>query len=422
MLDIKFIKENVELIKEAVQKKHLDFSVEELLKVEQTRTQLLSVVESHRAEHNKVNEQIAGVSDIKMREQLILEMRLLKEHLKENEEQLKKVMTEWQTLMLQVPNVPDISVPEGKNDQDNIEIRTWGEKPNFSFKPKDHIALLENLDLVDFERGTKVVGFRGYFLKGDLIKLQFALNQYVLDEITKKGFELFIAPSLVRGENFLATGHFPAGKEDVYKTQDDLYLTGTSEVSMMGFHSDEILKEEDLPKKYASFSACFRREAGNYGKDTKGLFRVHEFQKIEQFILCRASHEETVKLHEEITKNAEEILQSLNLAHRVVVNCAGDITQGAVKTYDIECWFPSEDKYRETHSSSYYHDFQSRRAKIRYKDVDGKIRYVHSLNNTAIAGPRILIPIIENNQQEDGSIKIPKVLQKYFGKEIIQKS
>lgn len=420
MLDIKFIKENPELIKEAARKKHIVFDVDELLKVEEQRIELLQLVESHRAEQNQITEKISQTTGVAEKQKLIEEMRSFKEHMKGKEDELKKVMKQWQSLMLQVPNVPDMSVPEGKTDADNKEIRTWGEKPEFSFEPKDHITLMQNLDLVDFERGIKVAGFRGYFLKNDAVILQFAIKQYVLEEMIKKGFKPFVAPSLVRGENFLATGHFPAGKEDVYKTQDGLYLIGTSEVSMTGYHMNEILNEQELPKKYAAFSVCFRREAGSHGKDTKGIMRVHEFYKIEQFILCRASHEESVKLHEEITKNAEEILQSLGIPHRVVINCAGDISQGAVKTYDIESWIPSENKYRETHSSSYYHDFQARRAGTRYRDKNGDIRYVHSLNNTAIAIPRILIPIVENFQQEDGSIKIPEVLQSYMGKEIIK--
>jgi len=239
--------------------------------------------------------------------------------------------------------------------------------------------------------------------------------------MVKKGYEPFSAPSLIRAENFVATGHFPKAREEVYKTQDDLYLAGTAEVPMTGFHMNETLKEDELPKKYVAFSPCFRREIGSHGKDVKGITRVHEFMKTEQFILCKADHEESVKFHEELTHNSEEIVKKLEIPHRIVVNATGDISHGAVKTYDIECWIPSEKKYRETHSSSYYHDFQARRAGIKYKGKDGKTQFVHSLNNTAIATPRILIAIVENNQNSDGSVNVPKALIPYVGKDVIKK-
>ena len=243
--------------------------------------------------------------------------------------------------------------------------------------------------------------------------------------IAGKGFQPFLAPALVRMENLVGTGWIggttaPEAGEDIYKTEDDIYLSGTAEVPMMGYHADEILKEEELPKKYVAFSPCYRREAGSYGKDSKGVFRVHEFFKVEQVVLCRADHQESVKWHEELIKNSEEIMRALEIPYRVVLNCTGDLGLGQVKKYDVEAWIPSEEKYRETHSCSYFHDFQTRRLNIRYKDADGKMKFAHSLNNTALATPRILISIIENNQQADGSIKVPKALQKYFGKNVIQ--
>jgi seryl-tRNA synthetase len=417
MLDIKFIRENRDLIKDAAKKKGSDFNVDTLLKTDDSRKTLISSVEAKRKEQNDFNDKISSASG-EEKEKMIIEMKGLKEKLQKEESKLKKIKQKWQELMLQVPNIPDMSVPEGKNEEDNVELRTWGEKPDFNFKPKSHIDLMTKLGMLDLERGVKVAGFRGYFLRGDGAKLNLAIENFVFDEIMKKGFELFLAPSLVLADNFLATGHFPHGKDEVYKTQDDLYLAGTGEVPMMGFHRDEIFDKKELPKKYVAFSPCFRREAGSYGKDTKGIKRLHEFRKIEQFILCEASHEESVKYHEELTKNAEDILQQLEIPYRVVINSTGDITQGTVKMYDLESWVPSEKVYVETHSSTYYHDFQARRANTKYKD--GKLKYVHSLNCTAIATPRILIPLIENNQQKDGSIKVPKVLQKYMGKEIIK--
>jgi seryl-tRNA synthetase len=330
-------------------------------------------------------------------------------------------MKEWQTLMVQVPNVPDMSVPEGESDADNVELRTWGELPTFSFAPKNHIELMESLGMLDLERGTKVAGFRGYFLKGDGARLSFALWQYVFNEITKKSFTPMLVPSLVKREPFIGTGYLPQSEEDLYKTQDNDYLAGTAEVGVMGYHMDEVLERKNLPIKYLGFSPCFRREAGSHGKDTKGIVRVHEFFKLEQVVLCEGDHQTSVALHEELTQNAEQLLQALNIPYHVVINCGGDIGLGQVKKYDIEAWVPSEEKYRETHSSSYFHDFQTRRLNIRYRDESGKLRFAHSLNNTALASPRILVPIVENYQQADGSIKVPDVLVPYMGKEMITK-
>jgi len=419
MLDIKFIRENPKLIKEAAHKKHIDFDVEKFLKIDDKRLELLRTVEEMRARQNAASDNIARLRDKKEKDEIIKGMKKLKEELSEKEEELKKLEKEWKELMLEVPNIPEPSVPEGKTDADNTEIRRWGEIPEFDFTPKNHIELMENLNLVEFERGVKVSGFRGYFTRGEAAILSLAVIQFTLEELVKKGFEPFIAPSLVREESFLGTGWLPQGKEEVYKTQDDLYLSGTAEVSMMGLHTDEILKEEDLPKTYVAFSPCYRREAGSYGKDAKGLYRLHEFMKVEQIVLCRADHEESVKWHEEITKNAEEVMRALKIPYRVVINCGGDLGLGQIKKYDIEAWVPSEKRYRETHSSSYFHDFQSRRLNIRYRDTNGKIQFVHSLNNTAIATPRILISLLENYQQKDGTVKIPEVLQKYLGKDII---
>ena len=423
MLDIKFIRENTDLIKEAARKKRLPFNVDELVDADQKRLEVLSSVESLRTEQNTASDKMTQITNDEERHLLIAEMRELKEHLKEKEEMLREAMKTWHALMLQVPNVPDMTVPEGMSDADNVEERVWGEKPAFTFTPKDHIELMENLDMVDFERGTKVAGFRGYFLKNDGAMLEFALWQYFIDNLVQnKGFTPMIVPSLVRKETLFGTGYLPQGEEDLYKVGEDHYMSGTAEVATMGYYMGEILNKADLPKKFLSFSPCFRAEAGSHGKDVKGLIRVHEFMKLEQVVLCEASHEQSVKLHEEITANVEELLQALELPYHIVVNCGGDLGLGQVKKYDIEVWTPSQNTYRETHSASYFHDFQTRRLNIRYKDDDGKMRYVHSLNNTAVATPRILTNIIENYQQEDGSIKIPKVLQKYMGgREVIKK-
>lgn len=421
MLDIKFIRENPDLIKEAVRKKHLSFNVDELLSVEEKRKEALSNFESLRAEQNNLSDEVAKANP-EERAQKIENLKPIKEKVQSAEEVLRDITSKWQELMLQVPNVPDISVPEGASDEENVEYKVHGTKPEFDFSPKDHTELMEKLDMVDFERGSKVSGFRGYFLKNDAVLLEFALWNYFLQAIIKKGFSPMVVPSLVNKQTLYGSGYLPQGEEDLYKTQDDDYLAGTGEVATMSYHSDEVLSLSDLPKKYVAFSPCFRREAGSHGKDVKGLIRVHEFFKLEQVVLCEASHETSVALHEEITNNVEELLQELGLHYHVVVNCGGDLGLGQVKKYDIEVWMPSQGKFRETHSSSYFHDFQTRRLNIRYKDVEGKVRYAHSLNNTLVATPSRIIPaIIENYQQADGTIRVPKVLVPYIGKEFLGK-
>jgi len=421
MLDIKFIRENRELIKDAARKKHIDFNADKFLSVDSERLNLLQEIEKLRAEQNTESDRISKITGEEEKEKVIHEAKVLKDRLAQLEKNFQKISEEWQSLMLAVPNVPDLSVPEGESDRDNKEVRKWGSLPKFDFLPKNHIELLKNLDLADFERGAKVSGFRGYFLKNEGALLCMALWQFAFKEMVKIGFTPFLAPSFAREENFNGTGWLPQGKEEVYKTQDDLYLSGTAEVPMMGFHSGEILSEENLPKKFVALSPCYRREAGSYGKNTKGLYRLHEFMKVEQLILCKAAHQESVKWHEEITQNSESLMRTLAIPHRVVVNCGGDLGLGQVKKYDIEAWIPSEEAYGETHSSSYFHDFQTRRLNIRYRDKEGKTYFVHSLNNTVLATPRLLISLLENNQNKDGSINVPDALQKYLGKTIISR-
>ena len=422
MLDIKFIRENKDIIKEGARKKHIDLDLDTLLLLDDERLELLKEVELKRQEHNKQTDEISETSDEKERTRLIIAVKAMKEGLQKKETILKEIMAKWQRLMVEVPNIPDMSVPEGKTDAENREERVWGEVPKFSFSAKGHIEIMKKIDMVDFERGAKVAGFRGYFLKNAGVTLSFALWQYVLDEMMKKSFTPLMVPSLVTRAPFIGTGYLPQSENDLYKTGDNMYFSGTGEVATMAYYMDEVLSENDLPKKFVAFSPCFRSEAGSHGKDTKGLIRVHEFFKLEQVILCEANHQTSVSFHEELTKNAEEIIQALKLPYRVVINCGGDLGLGQVKKYDIEVWMPSENKYRESHSSSYFHDFQTRRLNIRYKDNAGKLRFVHSLNNTAIASPRILTSIVENYQQADGSVAVPEVLQKYLGGEVINKT
>ena len=416
MLDIKFIRQNPEALKEAARKKHVDFDVEHLLAVDSRRRELLESSESLKAEQNKRSKGPQSPKDLE-------ELKGIKEKIKILETELTVVENEFQSLMLLAPNIPDETVPEGRSDADNKEIRNWGKIPKFDFKPKDHIELMKELDLLDIERGAKVSGFRGYFLKNEAVLLSFALWQFAAERLLKKGFQPLFAPAIAKEFNFVGTGWLPQSKDEVYKVGNDEYLTGTAEVSVMGYRADEILNEKALPQKYVAFSPCFRSEAGSYGKDTKGILRVHEFYKLEQVVLCRNSREESVKWHEELTKNAETLLQELKLPYRVVINCSGDLGLGQVKKYDIETWMPSQEKYRETHSSSYFYDFQSRRLNIKYRDDEGKTHFVHSLNNTALATPRLLANLVENYQTKKGTVIIPKVLRKYMGgiKEIKKK-
>ncbi len=420
MLDIKFIRENKDLIALAAKKKFVAFDIEELLATDDLRKMKLQSVEKKRTEQNIVSDKVAQAQNPTEREAMIFEMRKFKADLQKEEHELEEIVKKWRNLMLMVPNIPDMTVPEGTSDADNQEVKKWGTLPEFTFVPKNHIELMENLGMIDLMRGAKVAGFRGYFLKDAGVMLSFAIWNYALAFFAKKGFSPMIVPSLVRRENLMGTGFLPQGEEDLYKTQDGDFLAGTGEVATMGFHADEVLSPETFPIKYVSFSPCFRREAGSHSKDVKGLIRVHEFYKFEQVILCEANHETSVKFHEELVRNTEEFIESLGIPYHRVVNCGGDLGLGQVKKYDLELWVPLEKKYREIASASYFHDFQTRRLNIRYKDADGKMKFAHSLNNTAIPTPRILVSLVENYQQADGSISIPQVLQSYFGSDLIK--
>ncbi len=417
MLDIKFIRENSEIIKTAAIKKKLKFDVDALVNLDNQRLEIMKRAEELRAKQSGASEQIQKSTGDE-RNALLESMKVVKEELKKEEEALEVIMKDWRALMLAVPNIPDMSVPDGESDADNVEVKKWGEIKTFDFKVRDHIEIMEMGDMVDFERGTKTSGFRGYFLKNDAALLEMAVWQYVMQKWNKKGFTPMIVPSMVKRETLLGSGYLPQGEDDLYKDGDD-YLSGTGEVATMFYHSGEVMDAPQLPKKYLAFSTCFRKEAGSHGKDVKGLVRVHEFYKLEQVILCEASHEKSVEHHEELLRNAEEMMEELGIPYHTVVNCGADLGLGQVKKYDIEAWMPSQDKYRETHSCSYFHDFQTRRLNIRYKDVDGKMRFAHSLNNTAAATPRLITAIIENYQNADGTVTVPEVLIPYVGKTLL---
>ncbi|MDB5188640.1 MAG: serS [Candidatus Nomurabacteria bacterium] len=414
MLDIKFIKENPDIIKEAVEKKNLSFNVDELLALEEKRREALALFESLRTEQNTLSDKIPQAADAEERTAMIEALKPLKEKVQEAEENVRVIMKEWQVLMLQVPNIPDMSAPIGPDESANVVQKTWGEKPAFDFEPKDHIEIMTALGMADFERGVKVHGFRGYFLKDDGVRLCFAIWNYALEFWSKRGFSPVMPPVITKREPLMGCGFIPQGEEDIYRAQDGSYFVGTSEVPLMGMYMDEVLSVEQLPIKMLGFSPCYRLEAGSYTKDIKGLIRVHEFYKMEQVVLCAASHEESVRLHEEINANTEAFIESFGIPYETMVNATGDMGLSKVKMYDINLWVPKEETYREISSASYFHDFQTRRLGIRYKDTDGKLRYAHSLNCTAIPTPRILVSLIENFQQADGTIRIPEVLRPYL--------
>ncbi len=404
MLDVNLIKENTEKVKEGIEKKGLDPEiVDRVLKVDETRRQLIAEVDKFRQERNKL-----GKKDVEKGKKI-------KEMLRRLEPDLRAVEEEYENLMLQIPIPPAQNVPSGKTEDDNKEVRKWGKKPKFGFKAKDYMALMEKLNLADFKRATKIGGFRQYIIKNEAVVLEQALLRWSLDLLKKEGFSLFRPTAMVKESTMLGTGFFPFGREDSYQIDKDLYLSGTTEVPLMTYHADEVLDEKDLPKKLGGISVAFRKEVGSYGRDTKGIMRVHEFWQTEMVVLCQDSEKESLSWWEKLLKISEEHMKALELPHRVVLVCDGDLAAGQVARYDIEAWVPSQKKYRETHSDSYLFDFQTRRLKIRYRDKKGQSRYPHSLNNTGIAVPRILIPFLEIHQQKDGSVLIPKALQKYTG-------
>ena len=418
MLDLKFIRQHPDKVKQACQHKNLDPTVvDELLTLDQQHRQLLQRVEDLRAQRNQLNQQLKQ----QRTPELIDQSSQLKNQLKQLEPQLRHQADQLKQLLLRIPNIPLPEVPVGKDEHDNQVVRTWGQKPQFDFEPKDHIELGTKLDILDLDRGSKVAGFRGYFLKGKGAIMQMALMRYALDKFVKKGYTPIIAPSITKEQTFYNTGHFPWGKPETYKLEQDnqdkesYYLAGTAEIPLVSFYAGETLNEKDLPLKMIGYSPCFRREAGSYGKDTRGFYRVHEFWKIEQVVICKNDLAESRRLHEEMLSFTEEIQQELGLHYRVLLMCTGDMGEPQAKKYDIETWMPGRGDYGETASDSIMLDFQSRRAKIKYQAKDGTTKFVHMLNNTALPSTRILIALWENYQQPDGSIKIPDPLVPYTG-------
>lgn len=414
MLDMKYVRENVDIVKKACIDKCITVDVDRLIEVDQIIREMSKELDNLRSERNKLSETVPSLSgDEKIT--VINKVKGIKESLAPLEAKIAPFQEELKELLLLLPTIPGKYTPVGKSEEDNVEVSRFGEIPTFTFEAKDHVTLAEDLDLIDTARAVKFAGSRTYFLKNDAMLLEMAICKYVMDKLVNKGFSPMRVPTLVKACAMEGTGFFPASKESVYTMEkDELYLVGTAEVSLVSYHMDEVLDYTELPKLYAGLSQAFRREAGTYGKDTRGLYRVHEFTKVEQVVICEADDETGSKMYDFILSISKEILEDLKLPYRIIETCTADMGQGKSRMQDIETWMPSRNNYGETHSCSILNDFQARRSNIRYKDKDGAIKYVYTLNNTAVASPRILIPILEIYQNEDGSINIPEVLIPYM--------
>lgn len=434
MVDLDLVRNNPDLYQTTCKHKNIVLDVKAFLKLDEERRAKMAEVQKMQAERNAVSKKVPTIKDKAEKEKVIADMKKLSDALKIAETALAPLEAKWNEMQLQLPSIPLPTVPVGKDDKQNVENRKEGKLPTFDFTPKDHVTLAKELKLFDIERGVKVAGARSYFLIGDGARLHMAVLRFTIDSLIKKGWSVFVPPLMVQAHYLMGTGFFPGSEEQIYTLGvrkggavgdvegDDLYLIGTSEVSVMGFHADETLDTKELPKKYCGTSSCFRREAGTYGKDTQGLYRIHQFEKVEQVVLCEADQDKALKLFEEIRSNAEDVLNALKLPYRIMDVCTGDMGRGKVVMQDIETWMPSRNSYGETHSCSYLGDFQTRRLSIKYKDADGAKEFCHSLNNTCIASPRILIPILEIYQQRDGSVAVPDVLQPYMnGQKVIKK-
>ena len=420
MLDIKFIRQNQEKVKEGVAKKQAKVDIDRLLEVDQKRREALQALEQMLAQKNRANKEIQEAKDEKEKNIIILKMRELDDNSDRLNKDLKELDEEFNNLMLKVPNLPLEDVPAGKNDTENIVLREEGEKTKFSFQPKDYMEIGEFLDLIDIQRAAKVSGTRFGYIKGGAAILEFSLVNLALETLAKENFVPVIPPVMLKPEMMEGMGYVERGAEEIYYLErDKLYLVGTSEQSIGAMYSGEIFEEKELPKRYAGFSTCFRREAGAYGKDTKGILRVHQFDKVEMFSFCHP--EKSKEEHQLLLKMEEKLMQLLEIPYRVIMICAGDLGDPAAAKYDIEAWLPGQNQYRETHSTSNCTDYQARRLNIRYRDSKTKKpEFVHTLNGTAFAIGRMLIAIIENYQQKDGSVLVPKALQKYTGFKIIK--
>jgi seryl-tRNA synthetase len=417
VLDIRFVRENIEVVKDGVLRRQMDTDLAPFVELDQKRRDILFDVENKRALRNRVSEDVARMKkegqDIG---EVTGKMRDLSGEIKDLESELVLVEENLHELMMNIPNLPHETVPTGTSEEDNLEVKVWGETPRFDFEVRDHVTLGEKLGILDFERAAKITGTRFCLLKGAGALLERALINFMLDMHTgEHGYTEYLPPFMANSSSFIGTGQLPKFEEDLFKVSDtDYYLVPTAEVPLTNVVREEILREEDLPLKLTAYTPCFRKEAGSYGKDVRGIIRQHQFNKVE--LVKITSPQTSWEELETLTLDAEEVLKRLGLSYRVVSLCTGDLGFSAAKTYDIEVWVPSQGRYREISSCSNFTDFQSRRAKIRYREKDSKkLRYCHTLNGSGLAVGRTMVAILENYQKEDGSVEVPEALVNYMG-------
>jgi len=419
MLALDFVKANRETVERAIRDKGVALNLDDLLSLDTQVRALKTEIEALRAERNSISAQFPKAAPEEKAE-LGRRAKEAGARISALEDQLAGEDQALKVLMLQLPGIPYEGAPIGPDESFNEVIRTVGEPPEFDFEPLDHVALIEKNDWGDLSRVTQVSGSRTYCLKGALALLETKLMAWALDKIAGAGFTPITVPAIAREQAFLNQGQFPGHKEETYELpNDDLWLAGTAEVVLTSLHSGEIIENDKLPILYAGFSPCFRREAGSAGKDVRGLLRVHQFVKVEQYVICEADEAQSAEWHARLLELAESLLRELEIPYQVIETSTGDMGLGKYRMNDIESWVPSLGKYRETHSCSTLHDWQARRANIRYRGADGKVRFAHTLNNTALASPRILVPLLENHQTADGRVKLPKAMQQLMGREFL---
>ncbi len=416
MLDIKLIRSQPEAVAAGARKKRIACDIPALLALDAELRERGTEIDRLRAEQNSAGKQVAKASPAE-RAALLERTGALKSRLSELEALQKDGQSRLQALLLRVPNIPSDEVPEGADERDNVQLSTWGEPRQLDFEPLDHVALGEAQGWLHIEAGALLSGSRNYVLSGELSLLEGAVMRFALDRMVEKGFTPLSVPTLVRPAVMVGTGYFPGGEEQAYRCdeRDELCLVGTAEVPVTALHQGEILELERLPLRYVALSPCYRREAGTYGKDTRGLYRVHQFQKVEQVVIDVADPARSLEHHQGILRNAEEILRALDLPYRVVNVCGGDLGAPQVQKFDIETWMPGRGGFGETHSASRFHDYQARRLDLRYRDEAGKVRFCHTLNNTVAASTRMLIALLENHQSKDGRIALPPAQRPYLG-------
>ena len=416
MLDLKFIRQFPDAVRAGAKKKRIVCDVDQILRLDEQARARGVEIDQLRAEQNTLGAQVAKAPAAE-KKALLERLAAIKAQHNTLETAHREQELELQKLLLRVPNVPADAVPEGKDDSENVVISHWGEPRKFDFAVRDHVALAEAQGWLDIERAARLSGSRNYVLKGDLSLLEGAAMRFALDLMVGRGFVPLSVPTLVRNEIMVGTGYFPGGEDQAYRCdeRDDLCLVGTAEVPVTALHMDEILKLEELPRRYVAQSSCYRREAGAAGKDTRGLYRVHQFQKVEQVVIDIADPARSLEHHQSILKNSEDLLQALELPYRVVNVCGGDLGAPQIQKFDIETWMPSRGGYGETHSASRFHEYQARRLNLRYRDESGKVRFCHTLNNTVAASARILIALLENHQNADGTVRLPPILVPYMG-------